>query len=67
MVNTMAKLETATLEELLKIQPYSLSTDGSNDQRDKQFPVVITTIGESWTINAVLTYDQDVIITKLFN
>ena len=47
MVNTMAKIETATLEELLKIRPYSLSTDGSNDQRDKQFPVVITTIGES--------------------
>ena len=55
MVNTVEKQESATIEELLETQPYSLSTDGSNDQRDKQFPVVITAVGESGVRQHLLT------------
>ena len=55
MVNTVEKQESATIEELLETQPYSLSTDGSNDQRDKQFPVVITNVGESGVRQHLLT------------
>ena len=30
----------------MKRGPFSLATDGSNDAKDKQFPIVVTTVSE---------------------
>ena len=45
LIKVMAKVTRESLAEKMKAGPYSLSSDGSNDQRLKQFPVVITVPG----------------------
>ena len=42
LIKTMADEASDSLSERMKVNPFSLSTDGSNDQRLKQYPVVIT-------------------------
>ena len=36
-----------SIESAMKSGLYCISTDGSNDQRDKQFPLVVSTIEEN--------------------
>ena len=46
-VRCLAETEQKKMAELIGHSPYCISTDGSNDQRDKQYPVVLTFVGDS--------------------
>lgn len=47
MIHQMSLDIKSTLKARIATGPFCVSTDGSNVQRDKQYPVVITTVGES--------------------
>ena len=40
----MAAVIKEEIVEKMKTGPFSFATDGSNDSKDKQFPIVVTTI-----------------------
>ncbi|KAK7094014.1 hypothetical protein V1264_007690 [Littorina saxatilis] len=46
MIHQMSLDIKSTLKARIATGPFCVSTDGSNEQRDKQYPVVITTVGE---------------------
>ena len=44
-----------TLSERMASGPFTISTDGSNDETDKQFPLVVRTVNhQTMTVNSEL-------------
>lgn len=55
LVKELAHKISHTLAERMKSGPFTLSTDGSNDEKSKQFPVVIRTLDtKSGSVNSEL-------------
>ena len=46
-ITSMAEDIKVSVKDRMLTGPFCVATDGSNEQREKQYPVVITTIGES--------------------
>ena len=55
LVKQLAHFTRSELVERMKNSPFSIATDGSNDQREKQFPVVVTTFGPDGIIVGLLS------------
>lgn len=55
MVKELAHMISGTLAQRMKDGPFTLSTDGSNDERSKQYPVVVRTVDtKSGSVNSEL-------------
>jgi hypothetical protein len=55
LVKELAHKISHTLAERMKSGPFTLSTDGSNDEKSKQYPVVIRTLDmKSGSVNSDL-------------
>ena len=44
----------SNLIDRMKSGPVSISTDGSNDEKSKQFPLVVRTVGQDGLVNSEL-------------
>ena len=53
-INKLARDTKDILIKQMKTGPFSLSTDGSNDDKSKQFPLVVRTIGEDGKVTSQL-------------
>ncbi|XP_021346237.1 uncharacterized protein LOC110445779 [Mizuhopecten yessoensis] len=55
LIKEIATLQQGSLAERMKMRPFTISTDGSNDEKSKQYPIVVRTLDtKTGTVNSEL-------------